>query len=162
MFVYHVSDVFQINFILFMLCGKLYMLGPFCVSIMTDRETANLLKQYSLENLGINQFLVYRSTFPCISESTAYGIVSAFIHAVNPLESEKTLKRVNHEEKTDDVGESVEYQKAHHHILVERRYARGQQFIDDIVKGNARRYSSPALFTARFFIYEKNITLLRK
>lgn len=158
MFVYHVSDVFQINFILFMLCGKLYMLGPFCVSIMTDRETANLLKQYSLENLGINQFLVYRSTFPCISESTVYGIVSAFIHAVNPLESEKTLKRVNHEEKIDDVGESVEYQKAHHHILVERRYAREQQFIDNIVKGNARNAIHHLHYLQQGFSYMKKIS----
>ena len=60
----HVTDRFQVHFILLYLKGSPFAIGPFCSLLVTRRDVQFLFDQYQISDLTIQDFLAYRSQFP--------------------------------------------------------------------------------------------------
>lgn len=136
----HVTDRFQVRFILLRLKGIPVVIGPYCSLLLTDRDVQFLFEQYRISDLTIKDFMAYHSQFPVISTREALVIASSLIKLADPDNSNR---------KTEDLDE---YKKAILHVqpyseddgmrqnyyrLIQERYQIERRFMEDISKGNS-------------------------
>ncbi len=134
--IYHISDEFLVHFMIFSVNSICYMFGPFCTVILTEADARSILRQYSIQDLDVKNFLTYRGAFPLIKETEACNIVSSFIHIASPESNEKTIRRVFGEPYTQDNDMPDETKRTNYSAMLEQRYAHEKKFMKDIISGN--------------------------
>ena len=134
--IYHICDAFQIHTILFTVGGKHYFFGPYVELLMTAREAGDLRSSLGLRDLDISEFLVYRGTFPTLTEHQVRVAVSAFLHIIEPESRGKMLRDLYYASGEQSVAETSASGN-HHQLLVDLRYKTEREFIEAVSQGNA-------------------------
>ena len=136
--IFNISDAFLIHFMLFSVGGIPFFLGPYCSIPMMESDVISLVRKCDIHDLDITRFLLYRWTFPVLQDRVVQRIATAFIHAVDPNEPEKSIQRMDYTVKGETLENSIEEQQEHHSQLIEQRYLSEKQFINSLTNGNAR------------------------
>lgn len=136
----HVTDRFQVQFLLFALNGTPIAIGPFCSLLLTKRDAQFLFQQYQISDLTIKDFLAYRSRFPVISTREALNIASSLLKLADPDDTNRKVEYVDEYKKAishaqafgEDGGMRQNYYR-----LIQERYQIERRFMEDISKGNS-------------------------
>lgn len=135
----HVTDRFQVHFILLYLKGSPFAIGPFCSLLVTRRDVQFLFDQYQISDLTIQDFLAYRSQFPVISVREALNIASSLVKLADPNDISRKIEDLDEYKKAASHAQtySEEGMRQNYYRLIQERYQIERRFMEDITRGNS-------------------------
>lgn len=134
------SDVFQIQFVLFVMDGVPFSIGPFCSLLFTERDARRILDQCGITTLTPTTLLAYQSQFPVLEMKKVLKIASSVIQLIHPEDHHRTVEDFSRyaKSKPDVWSEfSEEVMRENYYNLIQERYRIEQRFMENVEKGNS-------------------------
>lgn len=153
--IYLLSDAFDISILVFILKGKLMIFGPFTSLLQTEKHASHILKEHSLTDISIEQYLRYRNLFPNLSEKEAGHIVQTLTNVCDPSSGKRTLRTPKAE--VLDSLEITQTERGDYINLLQLRYANEKAFIDCVERGDSEEALKYLNRMQRDVRYMKNI-----
>lgn len=136
----HVTDRFQVHFILLRLKGTPFAIGPFCSLLLTARDVQFLFGQYQISDLTVKDFLAYRSQFPVMNAREALNIAASLVKVANPADVSRKVEYLDEYKKAISLGQpysEADGMRQNYYRLIQERYQIERRFMEDITKGNS-------------------------
>lgn len=132
------TDPFYMEITVVTICHTLLLLGPFASSPLSERDAADILKRQEIRELSVHQFLLYRESYPTLTQERMEDIIRSLIRVYDPESDERKVRKIQPVSPEAEEPDLREYSRVHYIQRLQQRYENEQHFMEDIRRGRTR------------------------